>query len=119
MPAGRPRIFNSVDEMQLLIDRYFQRIEKTEEIPDIEGLCLELELCRETLKQYQLKEEFTDAIKKAKTKIFFRKKQLAMSGKMNPAVFIFDAKNNHDYVDKQEIAQTVDTTININISSDE
>jgi hypothetical protein len=41
-------------------------------------------------------------IKKAKNKIFAYKKQGAFKGKYNPAVFIFDAKNNHGYKEKLE-----------------
>lgn len=112
-PGGRPPKFTNVDDLQLLIDNYFNEIENSDEIADIEGMCMRLDISRETLNQYQQKEEFSDAIKRAKTKIFQIKKQMAMKGRLNPIIFIFDAKNNHNYVDKQEIEQKTDSNINI------
>lgn len=100
--GGRPKKFSAVEVMQNKIIDYFPYCKEAEEIPDVEGLCVYLDICRDTLIEYQKQREFSDTIKKAKVKIFALKKQLAMKGKMNPAVFIFDAKNNHDYVEKVE-----------------
>ena len=100
--------FETPEVLQALIDEYFAKIEDTDEIADVEGLALHCRCTRECLNYYEYHEGavFTDIVKFAKTKIFFEKKQLAMKSKMNPAVFIFDSKNNHGYVDKIEIDNT-------------
>lgn len=98
---GRPKKYTP-QSMQAKIEQYFPHCKEQDEIPDVEGLCVYLEICRDTLLDYQRQPDFSDTIKKAKTKIFAEKKQLAMRGKMNSAVWIFDAKNNHGYVEKIE-----------------
>lgn len=80
--GGRPRAFKTPEEMQVLIDEYFeiksgfkrQMVLKSGAIayiPDpqpvhIAGLCAYLGLTHETLLQYQKKEEFSEPIKQAK-----------------------------------------------------
>ena len=73
-----------------------------DEIPDIEGFCDFIGAWRDLLCEYEKMSEYTDAVKKIKNWIFKNKKQLALRNKMNPAIFIFDAKNNSGYVDKTE-----------------
>nr|AKH47514.1 small terminase [uncultured marine virus] len=101
--SGRPLKWKSVDEFKKVSDGFFDWCSDNDFIPDIEGLCLYLGTHRKVLCDYEKKEEFSNAIKEIKEGIFFHKKQLAMKGNMNATVFIFDAKNNHDMVDKQEV----------------
>ena len=101
--GGRPRAYNTVEEMQVLIDEYFE-IKKGHtrkmvlksgaivEIPDpepvhIAGLCAYLGLTNETLLQYQKKEEFSEPIKNAK--------QLCEEYAVN---MCFKGKNKADFV---------------------
>lgn len=72
------------------------------EIPDVEGFCDYVNSYRQLFMEYEKKEEFSTTIKEIKNWIYYRKKQLAMTNKMNATVFIFDAKNNAGYVDKTE-----------------
>lgn len=104
--GGRPKKFTAVEELQQKIDNFFVDCEEKEDIPDIEGLAYYLNTTRKTLFEYEKQEEFSNTIKRTKDKIFYFKKQLAFKGKINPAVFIFDAKNNHDYRDKMEVEST-------------
>ncbi len=106
MKVGRPLKFESVEELDSLIEKYFIHCETTEEIPDVEGLALFLDTTRDLLWDYQKIEMFSDTIKRAKNRLFANKKQLAMKGKMPPAIFIFDSINNHGYSNKQEFDHT-------------
>ena len=64
---------------------------------------------RDTLLNYEKKtgyEEYFGTIKKAKLKIQKNKVERGLDGDSNPAVSIFDLKNNHGYKDKTEVEQT-------------
>lgn len=61
---GRPLKFNSLEELQEKINSYFSSV-KMEEWT-ITGLALSLDTSRETLMNYEDKEEYFDTIKKAK-----------------------------------------------------
>ena len=101
--------FLFVEEVQVLIDKFWKHIESSGEIPTVEGLCSILGLNRNTLSDYERKESFSSTIKNCKNNIFNMQKQLAMQGKINASVFIFNAKNNYGYVDRIE-------TVNKNVS---
>lgn len=79
----------------------------TKQIPyTITGLALALDTSRETLLDYQDKEEFSDTIKKAKIKCQnYVEKSLLTN---NPAGAIFNLKNNYGWKDKTETDLTTD-----------
>lgn len=64
MPAGRPLKYKTLEEIKPLIDRYFSETEKEEWT--ITGLALALDTSRKVLCEYEGKDEFSNAIKKAK-----------------------------------------------------
>lgn len=110
--AGRPLKFQTVAELQEAIDAYFKSVDdvfytdkdgnKVHEPLTITGLALALDTTRQTLMDYQERDEFTDAIKKAKTKIEnFAEKKIFTS---NPTGAIFALKN-YGWKDKQEVDQ--------------
>ena len=99
---GRPPKFNDPDQLETMTKEWWKSIEGTEEVPDIEGWAVYLDTTRKTLFEYEAKPEFRNTIKRWKDKIFARKKQLALRGKLNPAIFIFDAVNNTDYVNASQ-----------------
>ena len=116
MPVGRPPKWETVEEVEKLIQGYFEHLKETpDEVPDVEGLAYYMDTTRKTILDYENKEEFSYTIKKAKDKIFYFKKQAAFKGKIHPTIFIFDSKNNHGYTDKQEIEST---NKNLNIEVD-
>lgn len=67
MPGGRPLKFQSVKQMQDLIDRYFKETPENEWT--VTGLALALDTYRDVLISYQEKDEFSHTIKKAKEKV--------------------------------------------------
>lgn len=88
-----PRVNNAGEQVN--ITEYFER-------PSVLGLCAHIGITRETLLQYENNPEFSDTIKKAKSRIeqyleeqLFRKDQVTG--------IIFNLKNNFGWKDKQEI----------------
>ena len=121
--SGLEKRWASPDELQSAIDVYFNEcdnrvvqvysksaqelVSMSSPMPyTIEGLCDVLVCERQTLLNYQKKEgyeEYFDTIKKAKIKIQRNKVERGLIGESNPAVSIFDLKNNHGYKDKTEV----------------
>ena len=64
MPAGRPLKWQSVDEIIPLIEKYFKDTPREEWT--ITGIALALDTSRNTLMEYEGKDEFSNTIKKAK-----------------------------------------------------
>lgn len=90
--TGRPPMYETAEQMQIVIDRYFDSCgqqylrddngdivlsEKTgrpmvigEKVPTVTGLALALGFsCRQALINYQAKEEFVDTVTRAKSRI--------------------------------------------------
>lgn len=77
--AGRPLKFKTVDDLQKAIDAYFQEIKESVYVNadgthiyeplTITGLALALDTTRQGLMNYEERDEYYDAIKKAKTRI--------------------------------------------------
>lgn len=105
--VGRPPKFQTPQDLEDRFEEWQKELQLGGslfgEIPDIEGFCSYIDSYRDLLSEYESKAEFSDTIKRIKNWMYYRKKQLAFSGRMNATVYIFDAKNNHGYVDKQEI----------------
>ena len=117
--VGRPNKFKSVEEMQIAIDNYFKECDEKERPYTISGLAYALDTNRQTLLDYQEKDDFSDTIKKAKAKIEqFVEERLFVGN--NTAGVIFNLKNNYNWKDKQEIEADVknDVTINIELSDE-
>jgi hypothetical protein len=68
-PVGRPLKFKTPELMQVEIDNYFNRCVAEDEPYTITGLALALDTTRETLIDYQNRDEFTDTVKKAKLRV--------------------------------------------------
>lgn len=64
---GRPLKFKTIEELQEKIEAYFKNTPKEEWT--ITGLALELDTSRKVLCEYEEKDEFSNAIKKAKLKV--------------------------------------------------
>lgn len=72
--------------------------EKQQIIPDIEGYCLWLGICRSTLKTYHDRGgEWQRVIDLHKEGIASVKKQLMLKGRIPSVMGIFDLTNNHSY----------------------
>ena len=111
--VGRPLKFKSPTDMQKTIDEYFANCIANELPQTVSGLCLALGTYRETLLNYEHKDDFMDTIKTAKLRCMNYAETQMYSGK-NPAGPIFALKN-FGWSDKQEVSinDTRDQTITI------
>jgi len=105
----KPPKFNSVEHLQGLINDFWEFIEVEDKVPTIERLCCFLKCDRHTLLNYSKDSEYFTTIKNCKNNIFSEQKEMALAGRINASVFIFNAKNNYNYVDRIE-------TVNKNVS---
>ena len=93
--------FQSVEELEKKIGEYFKNVES--DAWTITGLANALDTSRETLMNYEAKEQYFDAIKRAKGKIE-EAYEIDLRKKGNSGT-IFALKN-FGWKDKQEIDQT-------------
>lgn len=99
---GRPKKYTEVEVMQQKIETYFKKCDLEDEPYTITGLCMSLDICRDTLSEYLKNEDFSDTIKKAKLKVenYLEKHLITDSGTTG---IIFNLKNNFGWSDKQQI----------------
>lgn len=103
--TGRPKQYETPEQLQAKIDEYYNDCEINELPLTTEGLAYFLDVDRVTLLRYEKSEshkDFSHTIIKAKNKILKYKMENAIMGKSNTAIAIFDLKNNYNYKDKQE-----------------
>jgi hypothetical protein len=108
MPAGRPLLFKTVEELKQAIDGYFNScwsiengVRKQTRPYTITGLAVHLDTSRQTLINYEDRGEFFDAIKKAKDRIEnYTEEQLYRTTQVTGV--IFNLKNNYEWRDKSE-----------------
>ena len=117
---GRPRIFDTPEQMQAAIDDYFEscwgiieitkgegenRTTETRRVQErpytIMGLALALNMCRETLCDYAKNGTFSDIVKRAKQTVELAVEEQLIAGK-NATGPIFWLKNHAGYKDKTE-----------------
>lgn len=120
--GGRPPLYTEVEELQKIIDEYFntcderiiqvfsKKIGDVVEIKDPEpytmsGLAYALEMDRRTLLEYGKKDEFSLTIKKARDKVHLDVERRLMEGNSTGA--IFNLKNNFDWKDKTEVDNNI------------
>lgn len=126
MPAGRPVKYETVEELQAIIDAYFaecnphvemgvffekdkrgkqRRVEReymTEQQPyTMAGLAWRVGLSRQGLMEYKAKDQFSDAIKSARSRIEEFNERLLLSGKYATGA-IFNLKVNFGYKEHEE-----------------
>lgn len=101
MPRSRPLKFKSVKIMSKKIDAYFKKTPEKEWT--ITGLALALDTSRETLMNYEKRDDYFDTIKKAKDMVQNAyEKDLRAKGRSGD---IFALKN-FGWSDKQELDHT-------------
>lgn len=120
MSVGRPLKYQSAEEMKKDIDKYFDECKENERPLTVSGLAYALGTNRQTLINYEGKDEFVDTIKRAKAKIELYNEEMLYDKNVSTTGVIFNLKNNYGWKDKQEIEAEVSSNVNINIElSDE
>lgn len=105
--VGRPLQYESKAALQVAIDDYFEtkaKVDMGEYIsfqPTMAGLALHLGLSRQGLLNYEGREEFVDAIKRARMRVEEALEQRLYGNA--PTGAIFNLKNNFGWKDKQEL----------------
>lgn len=128
--TGRPAAFDDPVEFEKKVDEYFDWCDAQTQIITgekgqikvirkpytVSGLALFLDVDRKTLFNYEDKEAFFPAIKKAKLRIENWLEERALTGEVQPISAIFNLKNNFGWTDKQELGITGETTLHADIS---
>ena len=106
MSVGRPLIFKTKEELEVLIDAYFKHCDEIGEYYTMSGLADYLDIDRITLIRYGERDEFCNTIKKAKRKVEKQFELNTLKGQYNPTKAIFLMKNNFNYEDRiqQDVA---------------
>ena len=117
MAGGRPPKYTSVEQVEEIINDYFENDAYIGEgesrvfAPTMTGLALALDLSRQGLLDYSNKYEFFDTIKKARQKV-----EIALEQRLhgnNVAGIIFNLKNNFNWKDKQEVDHSGSFNVNM------
>lgn len=100
--TGRPRLFDSPEQMEERIEAYFLSDEANP--PTIAGLCFFLGFSeRHALSQYEQYDGFSATVKRARLRIEQdRSERLLTKEKFTPGL-IFDLKNNHGWRDNLDL----------------
>jgi hypothetical protein len=109
--GGRPLKFQDPIAFDKMIDDFFINCEETGHKPTIEHLAVYMNCNHETLSDYEVREQFSASVKKARRRCLDWLISQGLDAR-NPAMHIFLAKNNYGYKDKQEI----DTNINVSMA---
>ena len=112
--VGRPRKYTNVDELQELIDDYFNMCDNFQRPYTITGLALFLDMDRKSLLRYEkdYEDEFCHTITRAKERVqefvecCLFKKGIAQG-------VIFNLKNNFGWEENQKFDATVNNIVNI------
>lgn len=106
---GRPRLIESPDQMQEMAESYFAEREAANKPFTMAGLCYALGFSdRHSLSEYEKHKEYTATVKRLRLRVEqARLEDMVDKAKFTPGQ-IFDLKNNHGYVDKQEVEVTGD-----------
>jgi hypothetical protein len=103
MGEGRPLKFSSPIELEEKINQYFKECKEEGRRPFITELAVYLDTSRQTLCNYEERDEYFDAIKRAKERCEMELERNLIEGKVNPTGSIFNLKNNYGWKDKTEV----------------
>ncbi|MFS4438605.1 terminase small subunit [Paracoccaceae bacterium GXU_MW_L88] len=100
--GGRPLKFESVEALEEMIESYFVDCDQSKKPYTVSGLAVWLDTSRQTLINYEDKEEYFDTIKRAKARCEAWVEENALMSKTNATFSIFNLKNNFGWKDKTE-----------------
>lgn len=118
---ARPRQYTSAEQMQAVIDSYFEECDEQDKPYSVSGLCYALDMDRLTLLRYcdrdetETDSELSNTIKRAKARILAQQEERLLSGKGSTVGLIFSMKNNHGWKDTQDINANVNDTVTIDV----
>lgn len=99
MGPGKPRKFKDEKELQKALDNYKKYLEKADKPPTIAGLAYYTGIDRQTLYNYQKRDEYFDTIKAFRDWVLMTYEEEAITRGNGGIVFLL---KNYGYTDKQE-----------------
>lgn len=102
MAGGRPKLWETKEELEKAIEGFWDYCEEKQVTPTLSRLAVFCNCDRTTLVNYSHDDEFFNTIKKAKQKIESYQEEFLFSGK-SVAGAIFSLKNNYAWNDKSEV----------------
>lgn len=100
---ARPKLYETKEEVQKIIDAYFSLCDQLEKPYTMSGLANALNMSRQSLINYSKEDEFFDTIKKARAEVEQQLEENALMGKANSTFTIFNLKNNYGWRDTVEV----------------
>ena len=105
--GGRPVLFETDDDIIDIFEKYLDYIKENDVPMTLERFSVFCGCDTSTLCDYATKPQFSKTIKRIKEIIKSNKLERLNAGKGSTAGIIFDLKNNHGMVDRQEIKQDI------------
>jgi len=99
MPGGRPKIFEDAKGLQACLDEYKAYLKDSGKPPTIAGLAYYTGLDRQTIYNYQKRDEFFDIISKFRNWVIMTYEEVAIDKGGSGVIFLL---KNYGYTDKQE-----------------
>lgn len=126
--GGTPPAWEDPDEVQAVIDQYFEECDKkiivkqhahSKGITEVEtptpytmaGLARALKISRETLNQYKKHEKFADIIMHARAKVHEQNLTLGLVGCHDSKIAALNLASNYGYATKKDVELTDNTAI--------
>ena len=103
--GGRPLKYETKEDLQAAIDKYWQYCEEQKKVPCIAGLAYYIGVDRHTVYNYEKNDKFFHTIKIARDKILYKLEESVCNTNSIAAGKIFVMKN-YGYTDKQELELT-------------
>ena len=110
---ARPKLYTSVEQMQEIIEEYFDVCDEKEKPYTMSGLAYALDMDRRSLLNYSKDEKFFPTIKKARERVEQQLEENALIGKANATFTIFNLKNNYGWKDNIEVEGNTQNKITI------
>lgn len=112
--AGGPPLKYNPEQLEKKIMEYFENVDKenvqrklkrdTRYKPyTISGICVYLDISKETWNRYSKQAEYHDPIKRCKARVENYVEEGVLNGSLNSIGGIFNLKNNFGWVDKTEV----------------
>lgn len=98
--AGRPRIWETEQDLQTDIDRYFDYCEEKDKPMTIAGLAYYLNVDRQTIYNYNKQDQYFDTLKRARDRIVMGLEETAIIKGNAGTIFVM---KQYGYKDKQEV----------------
>ena len=127
--SGKPRAYLP-DELESEIEAYFKwclahyeesasagkivRLQKPL-VPSVGSLCNYLDICRDTLHNYEQQDEYSDIVKTTKAKIKEAIESALINGQGSTTGLIFYLKAKEGWVDKQTVQHEGEITVTLNL----